>query len=252
MEGNHLRMRALVSRMDDLRRRCERERDPRAVFTYVYSIMTTEVDRHLEAMSLFDPAWIVELAEAFAARYFAAVEAADTGRSPGRAWQAVFDALRTRSSVLEDTVFPMTVHIVHDLPLALLDVGLDGAVPGTRLHDYDQVNRVMERSIDVIRHRVTRRYSPGLRFLDKMESRYDLVLSAYGIRMSRGQAWYDALRLRDPTVSDAARSSLESRPVELVKCVRHRPDSLTGLALALLRRVVCLFRRWPTPRVRAR
>ncbi len=242
----HIRLRALVARLDALQRRFERLHDPRAAFTLVYRIITVSIDARLEGMGLADPGWLVRLAERFACRYFMAVEAADDGRSPGRVWEAVFAAIGSRSSVLEDIVFPMTAHIVHDLPLALLDAGFDEPGLASRLHDYDRVNQVMEESIDHIRQHVTRRYSPGLRFLDRMERHYDLVLSGYGIRMSRGQAWYDALRLRDPSLAEVASHSLESRPIDLIDSVRHAPASTIGLVLSMLRRVSALFRRWPS------
>lgn len=244
-ESHHTRLRALAARMRVLRTRCEHAQDRRAVFTDVYEIMTKDIDRHLESMALFDPGWIVSLAEVFADRYFAAVEADDAGRSPGPAWQAVFDAMRSGSSVLEDIVFPMTAHIVHDLPLALIDCGFDGPGAAARLHDYDRVNVVMQRSLHEIRRRITRRYSPGLRFLDRMESRYDLMLNSYGIRMSRGQAWYDALRLRDAACAEDAKQSLEVGPITLVDTVMCSPDTPAGMVFASFRRVAAMFRRWP-------
>ena len=147
--------------------------------------------------------------------------------------------------MLEDSVFPMTVHIVHDLPLALVDVGFDAGNVSAHLHDFDAINRVMERSLDRIRRGVTRRYSPGLRFLDRMERHYDMILSSYGIRMSRSQAWYDALRLRDPTSCRAALDSLDDRPIALVRGVRQPEGSWIGPLFSGLRLVATLFRRWP-------
>jgi hypothetical protein len=246
-ESLHQRLQALTGRMEDLLRHYEDAHDSRAVFTLVYSIMTRELDDHLDHMGLLDPEWIVDLAEVFAGRYFAAIDAFDAGRPTGRAWKVVFEALDAPSSVLEDAVFPMTAHIVHDLPLALLDANFDRPALASRLHDFDQVNRTMERSVDVIRQRVTCRYSPGLRFLDRMERRYDLVLNGYGIRMSRAQAWYDALRMRDPSLRDAAKRAIESRPVELVDSVRHARGTAAGMVFAVLRRVAAMFRRWPAP-----
>jgi Family of unknown function (DUF5995) len=237
-EDPHIRLRAIIARLDELQHRFERAQD-----SLVYSTMTAEIDRNLDAMDLFDPDWLVGLAEVFAARYFAAIDAFDAGKGAAP-WKDVFLALRARSSVLEDAVFPMTAHIVHDLPLALLEVGFDVADTRLHLHDFDQVNRVMENAMGRIRRRVTKRYSPGLRFLDKMERRYDVLLSDYGIRMSRAQAWYDALRLRDPAAQNAVRRALEAMPKELIHSVRHPGLSVVGELLAFLRWVASLFRRW--------
>jgi hypothetical protein len=243
-EDPHIRLRAVIARLEDLQHRFEREHDSRAVFSLVYATITAEIDRQLDTMELYDPDWLVSLAEVFAARYFAAIEAYDAHRRVAPAWGAVFEAISSRTSVLEDVVYPMTAHIVHDLPLALLDAGFDVANAGTRLHDFDQVNRVMEKAIEPIRRRVTKRYSPALRFLDKMERRYDVLLSDYGIRMSRAQAWYDALRLRDPETERAVRLMLESTPKQLIDSVRHHRHSLVGELLAFLRWFASWFRVW--------
>jgi hypothetical protein len=247
----HHRLQAIVDRLRECQHRFERARDSRAIFSYIYATITHDVDHQMERLGLVDPGWIVTLAEAFADRYFAAIDAFETGQPVSPAWRAVFEALDGRSSVLEDAVFPMTVHIVHDLPLALIDVGFGSRSSGRHLHDFDRINKVMETSMDKIRRGVTRRYSPGLRFLDRMERHYDVVLSDYGIRMSRSQAWYDALRLCDPTSREPALRSLEERPIELVRSVRHPADSWIGPLLSLLRGFARLFRRWPEARRRS-
>lgn len=71
-----------------------------------------------------NPGWVVSLAESFAQHYFLALDAADQHKQVPEAWEKVFTTIRCRNtSVLEDLVFAMTAHIVHDLPLALVEVG---------------------------------------------------------------------------------------------------------------------------------
>jgi hypothetical protein len=244
----HSRLRELVARLDELRDGFDRRQDSRAIFTYVYSTMTAALDAELDALDLHDPDWIVALADGFAGLYFEALRQDDAGQLPeDSAWRVVFDTLRRRTSVLEEAVYPMTAHIVHDLPLALLDAEFDKPDPMANLSDFDQINRVMQGAMDRIRRKVTRRYSYWVRFLDRMERRYDLVLSDYGIRMSRSEAWYDALRLRDPACREAALESLERRPAHLVRAVQQPGSSLLGVVLAFLRWLAALLRRWPRP-----
>jgi Family of unknown function (DUF5995) len=242
----HSRLRELVARLDELRDGFDRRRDSRAIFTYVYSMMTAALDAELDSLTLHDPDWIVALADGFAARYFAALRQDDAGQLPeDSAWKVVFDTLRRRTSVLEEAVYPMTAHIVHDLPLALCDAEFDQPDPVAHLSDFDLINRVMQGAMDRIRGQVTRRYSYWVRFLDRMERRYDLVLSDYGIRMSRSEAWYDALRLRDLACREAALDSLERRPADLLRAVQQPRGSSLGWLLAFLRWLAALLRRWP-------
>jgi hypothetical protein len=244
----HSSLQQLVAHLDELRAGFDQRRDSRAVFTYVYSIMTSALEAELDALALHDPDWIVALADGFAGRYFEALRQDDAGQLPDdSAWKVVFDTLRRRTSVLEEAVYPMTAHIVHDLPLALLDTGFDRPDPVAHLSDFDQINRVMQGAMDRIRRQVTRRYSYWVRFVDRMERHYDLVLSDYGIRMSRSEAWYDALRLRDPACREAALDSLERRPADLVRAVQHPGGSVPGVLLAFLRWLAALLRRWPRP-----
>ena len=242
----HARLQAIVDRLDTVRRRYERARDSRCVFAYAYAVITRQIDHDLHTIHFQDPAWIVTLAEVFVGRYFAALEAYDRSQLASRAWQTVLDAICSRrSSVLEDLVFAITAHIVHDLPLALGDVGLADGQGRSRLHDFDAVNDIMGHAMDRIRRDVTRRYSPGLRWLDQIERRYDLILTDYGIRMSRALAWYNAERLLAPDCHQDAADAIELSPVVLVQEVTHPPLASARLLLRAARAFAALFRRWP-------
>ena len=243
----HGRLLAIAGRLRELQCRFERARDSRAVFAFIYASITEEVERELDRVQLRDPAWIVALAEAFAQRYFDAVDAFDAGGRVARAWRAVFDVGAARSSVLEDAIFPMTVHIVHDLPLALIAVDFDCGDASAHLHDFDRINDVMQWAVGPIRRGIVGRYTRVLAWLDRMERHHDIVLTGYGIRMSRSQAWFDALRLRDAVSGDSARRALEDRPIRLIERVRQPRDSWIGPALGALRSISSWFRRWPEP-----
>ncbi|MGH9199510.1 MAG: DUF5995 family protein, partial [Acidimicrobiia bacterium] len=192
------RLDAIAERLDSYVARYERARDSRCVFTYAYAIMTRSIRDEIHQSGIADPEWVVALAETFAAQYFEALDAYDQGEPLPPAWDKVFKTiLARRTSVLEDLVFGITAHIVHDLPLALIDVGL--ATNGrSHIHDFHTVNAMMSGMIDTMQDQVARRYSPLIHWLDWMIEGYDEILSNYGIRMSRGLAWYNAERLLDP------------------------------------------------------
>jgi hypothetical protein len=240
------RLKLLAGRLDDRRVLLEQAHDSRCVFTCAYVLITLRISRSMSSGDYLEPGWIVELAETFAALYLEALDASAAGQSAGAAWDSVFDAIdRRHSSVLEDLVFAMTAHIVHDLPCALERVGLYGS-HGSHVHDFHAVNRAMGEAIDEIETTIAKRYAPAVRWLDHLGGSYSRILSNYGIRMSRGLAWYNATRLMDATSADDARESTARSVQEFVKQVMHSPIWTTRAAFRLGRFVVGLTRRWPT------
>src|SRR5439155_748958 len=116
------RLRAIAARLDGYARRYESVHDSRCVFTDTYCAMTRILADQVLVRTWTDAAWVVDLAEAFAARYFWALDTFDRGGNPGVAWSKIFDTINNReTSVIEDLASAMTGHVVHDLPLALGD-----------------------------------------------------------------------------------------------------------------------------------
>jgi Family of unknown function (DUF5995) len=246
------RMDALAALLDERRIALEQRRDSRCVFTCAYVLITRRLARGLSTAGYEDPAWIVELAETFAGVYLTALDKSAAGEPVGDAWGCVFDAIdRRHSSVLEDLVFSMTAHIVHDLPHALDQLGATGALPA-RVHDFHVVNETMGAGITEIENTISRRYAPWVRQLDHLGRPYSRILSNYGIRMARGLAWYNAVRLADPSTRADALASTATSVRQFVDEVVHPPAWTMRTALRCGRFLVGLFRRWPTnPRIDA-
>jgi Family of unknown function (DUF5995) len=237
------RLGALV---DELRRRgdlLEAARDGRCVFTRTYARLTVRLAQCLEDGRFDDPEWVTSLAEAFAARYTAALD----GRADSRAWTEVFAAItrsRPRTSVIEDLVFAMSAHIFRDLPYALRDA--DFLAPGpSRIHDFHAVNAVMGDAVEEIQAEIAGRYAPSLRALDRLSKRYDEILTDYGVRLSRGMAWYNAMRLGDPASQASAAEAIEDSPVIFMRRVLYPRRWLTGVAFRTMRVISSFGRRWP-------
>lgn len=240
------RLEALAQRLDKRRIALEQARDSRCVFTCAYVLITRRIALGVPSAGYVDAGWVIDLAEAFAGLYLDALDASAAGRSAGGAWDCVFDAIdRRHSSVLEDLVFSMTAHIIHDLPLALERVGLDGQ-DGSHIHDFHAVNRAMGDGIDEIETAISKRYAPWVRWLDHLGRPYSRILSNYGIRVARGLAWYNALRMADPASTATARESTVRSVQEFVAQILHAPVWTLRTGLRLGRFVVGLLRRWPS------
>jgi Family of unknown function (DUF5995) len=240
------RLREVERKLAEAARRLERERDSRCVFAHAYSLMTRRIVEALPVTAGIDQAWITTLAEAFAARYFAALDPLDEDTAPSRAWRRAFEAMRDRqTSVLEDLVFAMVVHIVRDLPLALGDVSPNRRPEWSHVYDFHAINDMMAGSIDEIQAETSRRYSPYISWLDQLSDRYDEILTNYGVRMSRGLAWYNALRLADERSAEEAKEAIEHSPVVFIEGIVRPPILSLRILLWFLRRIVSLFRVWP-------
>jgi Family of unknown function (DUF5995) len=236
----------LAPRLEEQARRLEAQRDSRCVFTCAYALMTRRIAAELPKSDIRDPDWIIALAQDFAGRYEAALAAWDDKTTLPPGWQVVFSTIcARRTSVIEDLIFAMASHIMRDLPHALLATGLTGPDGSSRIADYHTVNRILGDSIDDVQLIVSKRYGHYVRWLDQVGGGYDEILTNYGVRLSRGMAWYNALRLADPASARAAAEPIERSPGVFVHEVMNPPLASVRLALRAGRFIVALLRRWP-------
>ena len=239
-------LRDLAARIDKFRTSFDASKDSRAIFAYTYVLITQQLAEALETAGFTDPAWIVQLAEAFAARYIAAIECASRSSGLSPAWAAVFETTRKkRTTVIEDLLFAMTAHIVHDLPLALINVGMRDANGVSHIHDFHQMNEVLAINIQAVTNAVTGRYEPFFRWLDHLEEKNAQVFTNYGFRISRGMAWYNANRLLDPASAIAALAAINKSVAVLIEDVRRPPIWSVRILLRAFRWLASFFRRWP-------
>jgi hypothetical protein len=235
------RLGALEARLDELALTYEARRDSRCVFTYAYALMTRRLKERLDDAGLTDPGWIVALAEEFGGLYISAVTAWDGDRDrvpPG--WRSVFGTIcPKRTSPLEDLVFAMAAHIIRDLPHALIEVGLVDSTGNSHIADFHAINKIMGDTVDEMQSEISARYARYLGWLDRVGRAEDELLSNYGIRMSRGMAWYNATRLLDPASAQRAAESIDRSPGEFIGEIMRQP------VLRLFRLLVHSLRRWP-------
>lgn len=241
------RLEAVAARLDAHALALEARKDSRCVFTHAYALMTRRIVAELPTGELDDPAWVVALAETFAERYFYALDAYDDGAELPPAWDAVFRTIcGRRTSVLEDLVFGVYAHIVRDLPHALQEVGLTDAAGRTRIRDHHTLTAIVASTIEDVQEAVAARYGPYVRSLDRIGKRYDEILTGYGIRLSRGMAWYNAVRLDDPRSAAAAAAAVERSPKVFVDEIMNPPLWSLRVGLRAFRWLVAHLRRWPS------
>ena len=259
------RIAEVASRLAEYLKRYDAAHDTRAAFAYTYFRLTTELEGALRSGDpvFTDPLWVADLAASLASEYFVAMDGIDnwiTTRPNGRGaqvkasdlpdsipqpWREVYAASSTgRSYVLEDVLFAMMAHISYDLPVALRRLS-DRTNVRCHIADYHQMNSVLGAAIDGIQDELASRYSRGLADLDRLFTREDELLSNYGIRVSRGMAWYNFERLLDPSASEQAVRSIRTSTGALINEVQAPDDWKLRLALQLARRLIPSRRQWP-------
>jgi hypothetical protein len=237
-----------------------------AVFTYAYEQITLTL---IEDLGNFkDPAWVARLDIAFARYYFRALDAYDqqgNHKDPAafvqnyqvmKAWKPIFDLVGgrpgwllrfwRRPSVLEALLFGLIIHTVHDLPLALRDVGLADEQGVSHIHDFHRINDLLQGTINKIQADISAKYDPSLKWFDRFFGQgYDEILTNYMLRLARGMAWYNATRLLDPELEFGAAQSIRAAANEAVKQIDHPQSQLVRLILSVYRLCSNFYRRWP-------
>ena len=246
--------------------RYEAARDSRAVFAYLYLQLTRSLATALSVGDpvFRDPSWVADLAENLAGEYFAASDAMDawavtdgttpqTRVAPGELphtvpepWREVFAAISGgRSYVLEDALFSMMAHITYDLPVAMRRMAATSDV-ASHIADFHQMNNVLAIAIDFVQDNLASRYCWWLADLDRAFARNDELLSNYGIRVSRGMAWFNFSRLTDPAAAEDAERSIRTSTGAFIQQVREPDWWALRVATRAGRLLVPERRRWPS------
>jgi hypothetical protein len=161
-------------------------------------------------------------------------------------WRAVYAASSaSRTYVLEDLLFSMMAHISYDLPRALSQLD-DHTAVRTHIADFHAMNAVLGNMIDLVQDGLAIRYSRGLLDLDRIFTRQDELLTNYGIRVSRGMAWYNFERLSNHQAAPQAEHSIRTSTGLLIQSLRGPEDWRLRWALKLARWLIPERRQWPT------
>ncbi len=247
---------AMIARMDARIEQLARAGDRRELFLYAYRVMTHQMRKNLLGQRFMDPRWTVSVTVRFAQLYFDADEAFERGDGTcPLPWEAFFRAaIDRRATILETLLLGMNAHIVYDLPLSLAHimrtrgelVAAGSAEPSAALlhirrFDHDQVNEILEESIDLIQEAVAARFSRWLALWDMLGGGLDEWLTGRLLRHFRAQVWLHGAALacaRDDAEFEAVRRHL------IYECGRNveRIDLVERVPLGWLRGLLRLVR----------
>ena len=248
---------AVASRLRALTAQFDQQRDARAVFAFVYTELTLALVRAVQADIFEDAVWVDQLAGRFADYFFQALESDEAETEVSVVWRWAFDLIDARPSplsiwrypsVLETLIISILVHIIHDLPLALVDLQFDDAGRPAHIADFHRTNDILEQAIDGLQDKVAARYDPSLRWFDRwLGEDYDEILTSYTLRLSRGMAWYNATRLVHTAGSyqKTPRESIQSATFKGIDIVRRPASRWVRMVLGVYRVFSWFFRRWP-------
>ena len=163
-------------------------------FNHLYLEVTEAVAARIEAGGFANPAWMERLDVGFAAYYFRAVEAWQSGRPAPGCWRALLD--RRHESAIARVQFALAgvnAHINHDLPMALVETfEATGTAPpsaGGPYGDYTAVNETLESLVERAKQELMVRLS-GVALPEV--SHLGDTLAAWSLTAAREAAWTNA------------------------------------------------------------
>jgi hypothetical protein len=219
----------VVTKLRSLERRIKPD-DGVHWFNRLYLEMTLDVrDFARDPANVEAPPFLEELDVYFGNAYFAALDAAESGQRPARAWAPLFDARHAKKvAPLQFAMAGMNAHINHDLAIGVVEVADRlGLVPkrGTGAkHDFDAVNVLLKTSEARMKKWLL---TDAVAMLDRAVAPADDIAAVWSIERARDAAWVRAevlWRLRD--VPDLERAYV---------AVNDRATGLAGRAMLVPR-----------------
>lgn len=223
-------MSAVLDRMDTLVSEWG-STDRRSLFANAYRAMSVTTLEAIASDEFDDSVWVDHLLSNFADYYFHAVDSFE-GRAADPCpdvWKLAFDATSN------DDIHPLRVlflginaHINYDLALCVADVMGDWAVldrehQRIRRTDYERVDEIILRTVDMVQDNVVSPSSPAMALMDKLLGPVDEWLFTALIANWRRDTWSDALTLLDSPEDQLAqtRANIESEALDTADWIIH-------------------------------
>lgn len=175
--------------------------DRRSVFLTVYTEMTAETVREINADEFNNSDWMERYLVRFAEYYrraFLNFERGTIDDVPDPWIVAFGTALRGDALVMQDTLLGINAHINYDLALTLSDIGLHPDRPH-KYADHVRVNDILDRLVSVQQDLLSERYAPGLSRVGRHLGSLDEEVTSVSLHRAREQAWQIAVVQSDFT-----------------------------------------------------
>jgi hypothetical protein len=140
------------------------------------------------------PPFLEELDVYFGNAYFAALDAAETGRTPAHAWAPLFEARHSQEiAPLQFALAGMNAHINHDLAIGVVEVAqkldLTPGAGGGPKHDYGAVNVLLKAGEKRMKKWLL---TDAVAQLDHVVAPADDVAAVWSVERARDAAWIRA------------------------------------------------------------
>jgi uncharacterized protein DUF5995 len=177
-------------------------------FHRIYTEVTREVARRVDAGGFEDPAFMVALDVEFAGLY---LEALDAPATAPRAWRVLFDRRRGKLAPLRLALAGMNAHINRDLAVALdttctrLGGSLDRDSP--RCRDFVAINDILAAQMATAKAELFSRID---RIADAALGPIDDLLEVWSIATARDNAWSHGAALHQLIPGEAKDAAVQA------------------------------------------
>jgi hypothetical protein len=204
-------------------------------FAALYRQVTLEVKRGIDRGFFDNGPRMDRFDTTFANRYFAALEAFQSGGMPTRSWRVAFTAMdQPQEIILQDLLVGINAHINLDLAIAAAQICPGDSIQG--LHgDFDKVNQILASLIQGVESIIVR-FSPLIGLLEKVAGKDAAEALNFSIDVARQDAWAHAVILahQSPALQALTIEALDGKVAFLGRIVAN-PTGLIGKAVELIR-----------------
>ena len=203
-------------------------------FAALYRQVTLEVQRGIARGFFTDGPRMQRFDTLFANRYFAALEAWQSGGTPTRSWKVAFTAMEEpQEIILQDLLVGMNAHINLDLGIAAAEL-----CPGDKIQslqgDFEKINQVLSALIGGV-ETVIGRFSPLIDLLEKVGGKDAAEVLNFSMDAARRDAWAHAVILahQGPALQALTIEALDGKVSFLGRLIAN-PTGLVGKAVEMI------------------
>jgi Family of unknown function (DUF5995) len=173
------------------------QRNRLSIYPTVYRRITQKVKESVEKGDFSDAEWMARLDVSFANRYFQTLNANNTGNVVPDCWATAFRAIADhKTTIIQDILLQINPRVNYDLPLALVEAGLETNIEA-RWADYERTYAFFMEEFDATKELLARKYTELLKveMLDALLSHFDRELANFEYTRARQEAWDNAKHL---------------------------------------------------------